>query len=213
MPAHLRTADTVIVNAKVHTLDPGQPVASTIVIANGTILAAGGKHLLGEHRGPRTKVHDATGQTITPGLIDGHIHPIQGSEITVGVDFGPVSTFDGFLAALRTEAARVLSENSAGWVRGWNLDYGVFEGRPISADLIEESVYGLPTFILLFDLHTALASKEALRLSGITGRRRFCDTSEVVVDDAGNPTGELREATAYELVGAIAPALPAAQAV
>jgi predicted amidohydrolase YtcJ len=213
MPTNLRTADTVIVNANVHTLDPGQPSASTIVIANGRILASGGKHLLGEHRGPRTQVHDAKGQTITPGLIDGHIHPVQGSEITVGVDFGSVSTFDGFLAALRTEAARVLSENSAGWVRGWNLDYGVFEGRRISADLIEDSVHGLPTYILLFDLHTALASKEALRLSGITGGRRFCDNSEIVVDEAGSPTGELRESTAYELVGSAAPALSAAQAV
>ena len=213
MPTNLSTADTVIVNATVHTLDPRQPSASTIVIANGRILAAGGEHLLGEHRGPRTQVHDANGQTITPGLIDGHIHPIQGSELTVGVDFGSVSTFEGFLAALRTEAARVLSEDTAGWVRGWNLDYGVFEGRRISADLIEEAIYGLPAYILLFDLHTALASREALRLSGITGGRRFCDSSEIVVDDDGNPTGELRESTAYELVGSTAPALSAAQAV
>ncbi|GAA2145490.1 amidohydrolase [Arthrobacter humicola] len=213
MPNNLKSADTVIVNARVHTLDARQPSVSTIAIANGRILASGGNHLLGEHRGPRTRVHDAKGQTITPGLIDGHIHPIQGSEITVGVDFGPVSTFAGFLAVLRTEALRVLSEDSKGWVRGWNLDYGVFEGRRISADLIEESVYGLPTYILLFDLHTALASKEALGLSGITGGRRFCDNSEIVVDDAGNPTGELREATAYDLVGAVAPALSAAQAV
>ena len=213
MPTNLSAADTVIVNATVHTLDPRQPSASTIVIANGRILAAGGEHLLGEHRGPRTQVHDANGQTITPGLIDGHIHPIQGSELTVGVDFGSVSTFEGFLAALRTEAARVLSEDTAGWVRGWNLDYGVFEGRRISADLIEEAIYGLPAYILLFDLHTALASREALRLSGITGGRRFCDSSEIVVDDDGNPTGELRESTAYELVGSTAPAVSAAQAV
>lgn len=130
MPTNLKSADTVIVNAKVHTLDARQPSVSTIVIANGRILAAGGNHLLGEHRGPRTRVHDAKIQTITPGLIDGHIHPIQGSEITVGVDFGRVSTFDGFLAVLRTEAARVLGENPAGWVRGWNLDYGVSGSWP-----------------------------------------------------------------------------------
>ncbi len=213
MPTSSITADTVIVNAKAHTLDPREPSASTIVIANGRILAAGGKHLLGEYGGPRTHVHDAHGQTITPGLIDGHIHPIHGSEITVGVDFGAVSTFDGFLAALRTEAAKVLSEDPAGWVRGWNLDYGVFEGRRISADLIEEAVYGLPAYILLFDLHTALASKEALKQSGITSRRQFCDTSEIVVDETGNPTGELQESTAYELVGATAPALSAVQAI
>ncbi|MHA7268648.1 amidohydrolase [Arthrobacter sp. HLT1-20] len=206
-------ADTIVVNASVHTLDPAQPGCDTIVIAGGRVIATGGAALVKEHRGSGTSVVDAHGHTVTPGLIDAHIHPIEGVEATVGVDFGGIVTFNAFLAELRTEADRVLAHEPAGWVRGWNIDYGVFEGRTITADLIEDAVRGLPAFLLLFDLHTALASRAALKAANIIGPRKFADSSEIVATNEGLPTGELREATACNLVAAAAPALTRAQAV
>ncbi|ALE04873.1 amidohydrolase [Arthrobacter sp. ERGS1:01] len=206
-------ADTIIVNASVHTLDPARPGCDTIVMAGGRVVATGDAALLKEHRGSDTSIVDAQGHTVTPGLIDAHIHPIEGVEATIGVDFGGVKTLEGFLAALRAEADRVLAHEPSGWVRGWNVDYGVFEGRPITAELIEGAVRGLPTFLQLFDLHTVLASRAALKAADITGPRRFPDSSEIVVTDEGLPTGELREASAYALVAAAAPALTRAQAI
>lgn len=206
-------ADTIIVNASVHTLDPAQPSCDTIVIAGGRVSATGDATLLKDHRGSGTSIVDAHGYTVTPGLIDAHIHPVEGVEATVGIDFGGVSTFDGFLAALRTETDRVVAHEPGGWVRGWNLDYAVFEGRAITAELIEDAVRGLPTFLWLFDLHTALASRAALKAAGITGPRKFPDSSEIVATEEGLPTGELREATACNLVADAAPALTRPQAV
>lgn len=206
-------AETIIVNASVHTLDPAQPGCDTIVIAGGRVVATGDAALVKEHRGSRTTVVDAQGHTVTPGLIDAHIHPVEGVEATVGVDFGGVKTLDGFLAVLRAETDRVLADEPTGWVRGWNVDYSVFEGRAMTAELIEDAVRGLPTFLQLFDLHTALASRAALKAANITGPRRFPDSSEIVVTEEGVPTGELREATACALVAAAAPAMSRAQAV
>ena len=51
-----------------------------------------------------------------------------------------------------------------------------------------------------FDYHSALASRPALALAGVDGPRAFGAGASVVCDDAGVPTGELREAPAMALV-------------
>lgn len=198
-------ADTILVGARVITMNPRQPVAEAIAIRAGRILAVGDAATLAEFRGPRTVVEDLHGATVTPGLIDAHMHPIQGVELAVGIDFGGVRDPEVFLGMLRAEAVRVQGGAAGGWVRGWNIDYDVFTTLPMTAAAIDDATAGAPAFLLFFDGHTALANTEALRRSGITGARAFGDTSEIVVDDEGRPTGALREDSAFDIVLRTAP--------
>lgn len=198
-------ADTILVGARVITMNPRQPVAEAIAIRAGRILGVGDAATLAEFRGPRTIVEDLHGASVTPGLIDAHMHPIQGVELAVGVDFGGVRDPEVFLGMLRGEAERVQGGAAGGWVRGWNIDYDVFSTLPMTAAAIDDATAGAPAFLLFFDGHTALASTEALRRSGITGARTFGDTSEIVVDDEGRPTGALREDSAFDIVLRTAP--------
>ena len=205
-------ADIIIEGATLRTQVPGDDNVSprSIAIAGGRIVGVGqGVEIREAFRGRGTRVEDAAGQTITPGLIDAHLHPIQGVELTPGIDLGGITNRRELNDALRQEAARVraTAENrEAAWVRGWNLDYAVFEGLALSADLIDEAVGGLPALLFFFDFHTALASTEALVRGGITGAREFTDSSEIVVDADGKPTGELREESSYQPVVGAAPA-------
>ncbi|MCD5346746.1 amidohydrolase [Agromyces sp. S2-1-8] len=198
-------ADTILVGARVITLNPRQPVAEAIAIRGGRILAVGDAATLAELRGPATTVDDLRGASVTPGLIDAHMHPIQGVELAVGIDFGGVRDPERFLELLRAEAARVAGGTAGGWVRGWNIDYDVFSTLPMTAAAIDDATAGAPAFLLFFDGHTALANSEALRRSGITGARTFGDTSEIVVDESGRPTGALREDSAFDIVLRTAP--------
>src|SRR5690606_29575980 len=66
---------------------------------------------------------------------------------------------------------------------------------------------GLAVFVRMMDLHTALATPTALRYAQVTGRETFADTSRVVVDADGVPTGELRETGAQDLILRAAPRL------
>lgn len=198
-------ADTILVGARVITMNPRQPVAEAIAIRAGRILGVGDAATLAEFRAPRTIVEDLHGASVTPGLIDAHMHPIQGVELAVGVDFGGVRDPEVFLGMLRGEAERVQGGAAGGWVRGWNIDYDVFSTLPMTAAAIDDATAGAPAFLLFFDGHTALASTEALRRSGITGARTFGDTSEIVVDDEGRPTGALREDSAFDIVLRTAP--------
>ncbi|MCW2289484.1 amidohydrolase [Leucobacter luti] len=201
-------ADLIIASARVHTMVAGDENTAprSIAIADGRVLAVGSDDDIAEaFRGPQTRVDDGAGVTVTPGLIDAHLHPIQGVELCQGADLGAVRDLRDLRNALSAETARVRERGGDGWVRAWNLDYAAFDGATLSSHLIDEAVDGMPALLFFFDFHTAIASTEALRRSGITGARAFEDSSEIIVDASGAPTGELREDSAYQPILEVAP--------
>lgn len=197
----MTSADIILEGAKVRSLVSGDDGSDprSIAIADGRVIGVGDRAQIAEaFAGSNTRTDDLSGATVTPGLIDAHLHPIQGVELTQGVDLGGMLDFREILESLRQEAGRVRRETTDGWVRAWNLDYAALDGAAMRADLIDDAVDGLPALLFFFDFHTALASTEGLRRGGITGARVFDDTSEIVVDHTGRPTGELREDSAYQ---------------
>lgn len=142
------------------------------------------------------------GATITPGLFDSHTHPNWAAEVTAGVDLGGLDSIERIREAIAAEHA-VLPDGA--WLRGWNLEYEAFEHSGMLGSLLESAAPGRPIALICYDLHTALATAPALAAAGIEGAREFDDSSEIVVDEAGLPTGELREPSAYQLLFAAAP--------
>lgn len=211
--ATVAKADVILEGARVRTMVPGDARESgapnlSIAMAGGRILGVGDAAEIAEaFRGTTTRIDDARGQTVTPGLIDAHLHPIQGVDIVQGIDLGGVTELCELLDRLRAEAAKVRRDTTDGWVRGWNLDYAAFEGAPLAASVIDEALGGVPAMLYFFDVHTALVNTAALQRAGVTGGHTFEDTSEVVLDASGKPTGELREESAWALVLAHIPQL------
>lgn len=187
-------AELAIVNARVRTLDPERPFADAVAVRGGSIAAVG--DAVREHCDARTEIVDARGAALVPGLVDSHIHPFWGAELTRGLDLSHVRTKDEALAVLAG------ARPDRGWVFGWGLDY---DAAPSPAELGEAAV-----FVRMADLHSALASPRALELAGVDGPVAFPDGSEVVCVD-GVPTGELHEPGAQELVLRAAPALRPAE--
>jgi predicted amidohydrolase YtcJ len=70
-------ADLAIVHATILTLDPQSRVAEALAIRGGRIVAVGTTTAVRQAIGPATKVIDAEGRTVIPGLIDSHVHAID----------------------------------------------------------------------------------------------------------------------------------------
>ncbi|MGW9209521.1 amidohydrolase [Embleya sp. NPDC055664] len=198
----MTTADLVVPDAHVLTMDRDRPVTDAIAVRNGVIVALGAdaRALIG----PRTEVVEATGHTVTPGLTDCHQHSVMGAGSTRGADLVGAVTL--------AEVQRRLAEQAApcgphDWVVGFGGEYAAFAGRAIHRDLIDAAVAGRPAFVWMADSHTALLSTAALRLAGLTGPREFADRSEIVCDERG-PTGELHEMTACFLGHRAVPPMP-----
>ncbi|MFB7634501.1 amidohydrolase [Streptomyces sp. NPDC056149] len=200
--APLAAADTILVGARVRTLDPARPRAGAVALKDGRIAAVGDAADVRHWRGAATEVIDLAGATLVPGLTDGHSHPLWGVEMATGLDLTAVRD----LAGLRAELAAAVREvPRGGWLTGWGLDHNAFGDRPIHRDLIEDALGGAPAFLRLYDGHSALASGRALKAAGITGPRDFAQRASVVCDDVGRPTGHLVEHAAMNLV---LPAMP-----
>ena len=72
-----QTADVVMVNGKVLTVDQQFSVREAIAIREGKIAAVGSNNDVRKLAGPNARVIDLQGRTVIPGLIDSHMHAIR----------------------------------------------------------------------------------------------------------------------------------------
>jgi hypothetical protein len=195
-------ADLILAADTVHTLVAGAAPVQAVALADGVVVAVGGRDDVQDWRGPRTEVLDLGAATLSPGLVDGHMHPVMGLQMTVDVDLSGAADLEEVQRRMSAAAAGRSRED---WVQGWGLDPNVFGGRPVTSAPIEAAVAGRPAFVRLFDAHSALATRRALAIAGVDGPRSFGMRSEVVCDEEGRPTGLLLEVAAMDLVAAHVP--------
>ena len=144
-------ADTIIHNAKIATnFIPS--FVQALAIRDGRIQATGSNDEIVRQRGPATRLVDAGGRTVIPGLNDSHMHPIRG-----GLNYNMELRWDGVpsladaLRMLRDQAARTPAPQ---WVRvigGWT-EFQFVERRMPTLDEINKAAPDTPVFVLhLYD--------------------------------------------------------------
>src|ERR1700680_2701501 len=79
-PAWSQSADTVLVNGKILTVDSQFSTREAIAIRDGKILVVGRNDEVRKLAGPQTRVIDLQGRTVIPGLIDSHMHAIRAGQ-------------------------------------------------------------------------------------------------------------------------------------
>lgn len=188
-----------------HTLDPATPSAGAVLVEDGKVVAVGTADDL---RGGADDVVDLGDATVTPGLVDGHVHPVSGLELTDGVDLTDALDLDSVRSLLAAERERLAP---GAWLKGWGLNPVVFGGAPPTAADLGPAFTGVPGYVQIYDGHASIASHEALALAGIDGPITFASSSRVDLDAAGRPTGYLVEADACEVVERVIPPLTRAE--
>jgi hypothetical protein len=187
----------------VHTLDGTGRPADAVLVDGDQVVAVGAAADLRADR-----VVDLGDAVITPGLVDGHSHPVAGIDLTDGVDLNDALTLDAVRALLAEQRDRLAPGE---WLKGWGLNPRVFGSGTASAAALGPAFAGIPGYVQLYDGHASIASPEALAVAGVTGPVEFASSSRVDVDDAGVPTGYLIEADACALVEAVVPPLTIAE--
>src|SRR5262249_59777593 len=78
--AAAQTADTVLINGKIITVDDRFTIAQALAIRGERIVKVGSASEIEPLRGPQTRVIDLAGRPVIPPLIDNHAHWIRAAE-------------------------------------------------------------------------------------------------------------------------------------
>jgi hypothetical protein len=198
------TADLVVTNAKIWTVDPKQPTAEAVAVMGERIIAVGSRADINALRGPYTNVIDAGGKLLLPGFNDAHVHFVDGGMQLDSVQLNDATSPEEFV---RRIAEQVRETPKGEWVLGGDWDETKWIPAKLpTKDLIDPFTPDVPVFIGRYDGHMALANSMALRLAGITAQTPDPPGGVIVRDAQGNPTGALKDA-ALDLVDKVIPPL------
>jgi predicted amidohydrolase YtcJ len=196
------SANTIIVNARVYTLNPRQPWAEAVAVSGDKIIAVGSAHDVAAYRGPNTQKIDAKGRLVLPGFVDCHIHFMDGSLGLTQVDLNGAKTVAEIQKRVKAYAAAHPRE---AWITGMGWAYPTFKpsGLP-DKKVLDEVVPDRPVYLVAFDGHSSWANSKALSMAGITRDTADPPNGKIVRDEKGNATGALKE-SAGDLVAKMMP--------
>ncbi|MEV7891164.1 amidohydrolase [Streptomyces sp. NPDC002817] len=183
-------ADVVVRNAKVYTGDPGRPQASAVAIKDGRVTVVGDDAEMVPLVGAHTRVVDALGRRVVPGLNDSHLHVIRGGlNYVLELRWDGVPTLRQGLAMLREQAARTPKGQWVRVVGGWSADQFAERRLPTVAEL-NAAAPDTPVFVLHL-YQSAIMNRAALQAAGFTKDTPDPRGGQIVRGHDGEPTGML----------------------
>jgi predicted amidohydrolase YtcJ len=188
--ATAQTADLVLVNGKIVTVDDRFSIAQALAIRGQRIVAVGTNADVDKLKGPQTRTMDLAGRTVIPGLIDNHAHWIRAAE-------HDELRFDGITSraqALKLLADRVQATPAGQWIvvlGGWSEEQFTDDPRGFPRDELDRIAPDHPVVVQAIYNHSYLnsAAQAALKIDAATPDP---PNGTIEKDAAGQPTGLVR---------------------
>ena len=196
--------DIIIINGKISTLDENNTVTEAVAIAGSKILATGSNRQMLKLKTKQTKIIDAKGNRVVPGLFDSHLHVIRGGRFyNSELRWDGVSTLKRALEILKEQSQRTPNGQWVRVVGGWN-EYQFEEKRLPTIDEINDATGNVPAFILYL-YGKAWLNKAGLKTLNINADSPNPVGGLIEKDNDGNPTGLLvAEPNAFILYSTLA---------
>jgi len=186
------SANLIITNAKVWTVDKAHPTAEAVAVLGDRIVAVGSKAEVDAWRSPQTTVIDAGGKLLLPGFNDSHVHFVSGGLQLDSLQLNDVTSPAEFA---RRVGERAKGASKGEWITGGDWDETKWNPAQLpTKELIDPVTPETPVFLSRYDGHMALANSVVLHLAGITAKTPDPPGGTLVRDAQGNPTGALKDA-------------------
>jgi predicted amidohydrolase YtcJ len=186
--------DLIVHNAQVTTLDGARPRARAFAVRGEQFVSVGEEEQVMELRGAQTRVIDAGGRRVIPGLNDSHLHAVRGGRFYhLELRWDGVPSLARGLQMIREQAKRTPRGQ---WVRvigGWT-PYQFAERRMPTVAELNEAAPDTPVFVL-FLYSQGLVNRAGALALGLTpkseppegGRYEFADGG-AILHAAPSPT-------------------------
>ena len=210
-PGHLRAqsaqaqtapADLIVTNARVYTADDARPLVEAFAVRDGRIVFVGSQREATMLKGTSTRVLDAEGRTIIPGMVDAHAHFAGLAQKLRAVDLVGTRSLDEVVARV-AEKAKTLPKGT--WITGRGWDQNAWaDTRFPTHEALSAAIPDHPVMLTRVDGHAGFVNAAAMRLAGLTRTTKDPDGGKILKDAQGNPTGVLID-RAQGIVGAKVP--------
>lgn len=201
-------ADRVFRNGTVFTADAKGSIAGAVAIRDGRILYVGSNEGVARFIGPSTKITDLKGGFLMPGIVDGHMHPLEAGQKMrkCSLNYESGLTVAEMQRGIQACLDKTKSQEPDGWLEvvywfqeamrpaGLRTNRGMLDALKTSRPIIVYSSFG----------HSALANSRALALAKITKATPDPLGGKIWRDADGTPTG-LLEDSAYTVFSDLAP--------
>jgi predicted amidohydrolase YtcJ len=182
-------ASLLVTNARVWTDGRVDKRAEAIAVGGGRVMAVGRAAELEPLAGARTGRLDAGGATVTPGLVDAHLHLLAWARSLDEVALAGAATRAEALARV---AAFLAAEPGTEPVSGRGWDANAWEEPPGRASL-DAVTGGRAVLLHSKDYHALWVNSAALREAGVTRATADPEGGRIERDATGEPTGIVRE--------------------
>ena len=187
-------ADIILTNGKIYTGNSDQPWAEALAIKDGLLLSVGSSEEVAGFEGDSTKVGDLLGQMAMPGIIDAHVHTLEGAtkelyECKFAFSSGPAEIRSAIEAC-------VAADPEAVWIKGgqWGSDFFVQNPMENPKAWLDEFTGDIAVFLRDDAYHNAWFNSKALELIGVDRDTPNPPGVKILKNpESGEPTGVILE--------------------
>ncbi len=182
---YTETADLLIHNAKIYTVNENFDVFEAMAIKDGKIIDIGPNNEL-KNRYESKEIIDAQLKSIYPGFIDAHCHFLWYGNTFNEVDLVGTKSWEEVLDKVEAFS----KNNKSEWIvgRGWDQNDWADKEFPTNQEL-NKRFPTTPILLTRIDFHAAIVSKTALQIAGINSNTTV--EGGVIRMEANEPTGVL----------------------
>lgn len=192
-----RPADVVYRNGIIYTVDAQDSVQQALAIRAGRIVYVGTDSGVVSFIDGKTRVVDLKARFAMPGLVDGHMHPLEGgaSLRKCNLNYEQL-TVDQLQAKIQTCLDSTRAQEPDGWLQvvSWFQEGMVPAGVAVNRATLDVLKTKRPILVASSFGHTSLVNSRALAAAGITAATEDPLGGKIGRDPAGNPTGILDDA-------------------
>ncbi|HEX6573989.1 MAG TPA: amidohydrolase [Gemmatimonadaceae bacterium] len=180
-------ADLIVVNGNVYTVDDARPRASAFAVRNGRIVFVGSDREARFLAGPSTRVVDAKGQTVIPGMVDAHAHLLGLGTSLRNVQLAGSKSYDEVIAKV---VERAKTAKPGEWILGRGWDQNLWPDKKFPThEALSRAVPDNPVVLTRIDGHAVLVNAMALKAAGITAATRDPEGGRIERNGDGSPSG------------------------
>ena len=187
----VRSADVVMQNGTIYTVNPDQPWAEALAYTDGVLVYVGDDAGAAAFIEEGTERIDLEGRMVLPGFHDVHTHPLEAGNPAAGTcilepGIDPERQIDVIIDCAPEQVG-------TDWVIGWgHFVDDLLDTRRPPVEILDDAVPDRPAIIMEFTSHSMWANSKALEAAGIT-RDTPDPVGGIIVKDprTGEPNGLL----------------------